>query len=216
MKPPLLPYRIWTILLPVIAAILIRWFWIFPFSVTDNNLTPHLVKGDIIAVDKMAEWTRGDYLVYKNPLIEGWNPLSAGKCKALPGDTLYLYMTWQQNNKPQNRLLPFIIPRKGIPVKVEPWTTHLLSNALFLYEGRNICQQCDSILVVNGIPLNSVTFTQDYIWISSSGKNDSATGSTAFGLLPASMVVGKVKWKTLESSKNKKPFFSRLFQAIDK
>ena len=83
MKPPLLPYRIWTILLPVIAAILIRLFWIFPFSVTDNNLTPHLVKGDIIAVDQMAEWTRGDYLVYKNPLIEGWNPLSAGKCKAL-------------------------------------------------------------------------------------------------------------------------------------
>lgn len=84
---------------------------------------------------------------------------------------------------------PLVIPSKGKPIQVYPWNVTLLCNTILHHED---CQAAvvNDTLVVNGKPVTSYTFRQDYYWMAS---NDPVNmlDSRLFGLVPHDHLIGR-------------------------
>lgn len=200
----------------VIVIFLLIWvvnvFFLFQVTVTDDALSPNLRKGDRVLVNRIAYLKRGDIVVYKNPMEEvGLNMFALGRCFALPGDTLWIFLSQGENASGRCGVWKsIVVPCKRMKIKVEPWNIQLLSNALYTFERKNVCAQCDSVLVVNGIPKKWVTFSSDYIWLRNKGGNTRMLGSEMLGFIPLSSVLGVAEYISYSFSSSKKELsFSR-------
>ena len=93
---------------------------------------------------------------------------------------------------------PYVIPAKGIPVKVYPWNVTLLCNTIVAHEHQPAEVRHDT-LWVKGKPVEAYTFNKDYYWMAS---NDPVNicDSRLFGLVPEDHLVGKA-WLIWYSSR---------------
>ncbi len=209
----------------------IRSLAFLPILITAAYEQPSLLPGDRVIVDRCsfglrlpgeflfgyhrlspALPRRGDPIAFNDPIGRrqgiSARPLCIGTCTALPGDTIWL--PWNPGdtlkNTQQTRRYPFVIPGKNVAVDIHPWNIVMLANALHLYEQKNVCWDCDSLLVVDGKPVRKATFSDNYLWVTGS-KNAQAYDSRLFGLLPASHLIGKPVL-LLYSKDPEQPFYS--------
>ena len=101
---------------------------------------------------------------------------------------------------------PLVIPSKGKAVQVYPWNVTLLCNTILHHED---CQASvvNDTLVVNGKPVTSYTFKQDYYWMAS---NDPVNmlDSRLFGLVPHDHLIGRASYIWYSHRKE------RIFQPV--
>lgn len=92
-------------------------------------------------------------------------------------------------SKQPQEVYPFVVPRKGMPVKVYPWNVALLCNTIRAHEHRQ-AEVCRDTLWVEGVPVSEYAFTKDYYWVSS---NDPVNlcDSRLFGFVPEDYIIGK-------------------------
>ncbi len=206
------------IIIVVFFVIAVNVFLLFQVTVTDNSFSPRLQRGDRVLMSRVSEIRRGDIVAYRNPLHDaGMATLSLGECVALPGDTLRLFLLSEKDSSCNGcgvwRTVQ--VPSKGGKVKVESWNIKLLSNVLYTYDGKNVCEQCDSVLVVNGIPRRWVTFSSDYVWLKSGERGRKALDSRVCGFFPVSAVQGKAMCVTYSINPQKEEFlFSRVWKDV--
>lgn len=207
---------IFIFLLAIISVWLVWSLLIFQVTIPVSGEEPVLLQGDRVMVSRLSYGLRlpgerlfgyhkvkeilpqrGDQVAFNDPLSSNGTissrPICVGTCIALPGDTIW--MTWNPNKKLQNSVCtakyPFVVPGSNYPVDVRPWNITLLANMLHLHEHRNVCWNCDSLLVVDGKQLQKVQFSQDYVWIFNP-HNLQAYDSRVFGFLPYSHLIGRL------------------------
>lgn len=93
---------------------------------------------------------------------------------------------------------PFVIPGKGISVKIYPWNLTLLCNTIASHEHR-LTQVVGDSLYVDGKPVSSFTFTKDYYWVVSNDPVN-VCDSRLFGFVPEDHLIGKA-WFVWYSSR---------------
>lgn len=84
---------------------------------------------------------------------------------------------------------PFVVPGKGISVKIYPWNANLIRNMIRCHENRNAVLKGDT-LYVDGVRQTSFTFTKDYYWMVSNDPVNT-NDSRLFGFVPETHIVGK-------------------------
>lgn len=84
---------------------------------------------------------------------------------------------------------PFVVPARGMLVKVYPWNVKLLCNTINLHEGRHATIKGNT-LVVDGTPVKGFRFTKDYCWMAAS-NSISITDSRLFGFVPEDHLIGR-------------------------
>ena len=84
---------------------------------------------------------------------------------------------------------PFVIPAKGQKIQVYPWNITLLCNTLVHHEGLKASIKGDT-LYVEGKPVTSCVFTQDYYWMASNTPIN-LCDSRLFGLVPHNHLLGR-------------------------
>ena len=96
------------------------------------------------------------------------------------------------DEKNEQEVHPFIVPRKNVPVKVYPWNVTLLCNIIINHEHRQAEVRRDT-LWVEGKPVSAYTFSKNYYWVAS---NDPVNlqDSRLFGFVPEDHVIGKA-WR---------------------
>ncbi|WP_346341912.1 MULTISPECIES: signal peptidase I [Bacteroidaceae] len=110
------------------------------------------------------------------------------------------------DEKNEQEVHPFIVPRKNVPVKVYPWNVTLLCNIIINHEHRQAEVRRDT-LWVEGKPVSAYTFSKNYYWVAS---NDPVNlqDSRLFGFVPEDHVIGKA-WRIWLTSR-KGRFFRRV------
>ena len=110
------------------------------------------------------------------------------------------------DEKNEQEVHPFIVPRKNVPVKVYPWNVTLLCNIIINHEHRQAEVRRDT-LWVEGKPVSAYTFSKNYHWVAS---NDPVNlqDSRLFGFVPEDHVIGKA-WRIWLTSR-KGRFFRRV------
>lgn len=84
---------------------------------------------------------------------------------------------------------PFIVPGKGICIKIYPWNANLIRNMIVYHENRNAVLHGDS-LYIDGKPMDKYTFTKDYYWMASNDPVNT-NDSRLFGFVPETHLLGK-------------------------
>ena len=113
----------------ILSACAIGCLCFFQVRVTDNNLSPQLQNGDRVMINRLTPLDRGQIVVYINPLSSSKFSYGLGKCLALAGDTLRLFMkdvTSNSHSKHNYAWHDIIVPSKNTPVKVTRWNKKLL------------------------------------------------------------------------------------------
>ena len=184
-------------------------------------------KGDILLfnnphpqqVEKGIEWrelfisrcigTPGDTLMLDADLnCVGGEVLSpdAKSLYAYPVSSEDLMLTVLSDEKNRTEVHPYVIPAKGVPVKVYPWNVTLLCNTIVAHEHQPAEVRHDT-LYVKGKPVEAYTFGKDYYWVAS---NDPVNicDSRLFGFVPEDHLIGKA-WRIWYSSR-KGRFWQRV------
>ena len=102
---------------------------------------------------------------------------------------------------------PFVIPKKGLAVKIHPWNKTLLCNTIIHHEQRKASVKGDT-LYVDGKPVESYTFQKDYYWMASNNPVN-LSDSRLFGLVPHECLIGKAYCIWYSSRKE------RIFQLVE-
>lgn len=84
---------------------------------------------------------------------------------------------------------PFVVPKKGLPVRIYPWNANLIRNMIVYHEKRN-AEIKNNTVYLDSKPLDSYTFSQDYYWMVSNNPVNT-TDSRLFGFVPETHIVGK-------------------------
>lgn len=117
------------------------------------------------------------------------------------------YMSFTSlNRKLSTEVHPYIVPRKGIPVKVYPWNAILLCNTILHHEHRQATLRGDTLLI-DGKAVTAYTFSKDYYWMAANDPLN-LCDSRLFGFVPEDHVIGKA-WRIWFAS-CKERFFQRV------
>lgn len=87
---------------------------------------------------------------------------------------------------------PYVVPKKGVPVKVYPWNAVLLGNTILCHEKKQAYVSGDT-LYIGGKPVTEYTFGRNYYWMVSNDLVNLAD-SRLFGFVPEDCVIGKA-WR---------------------
>jgi signal peptidase I len=95
---------------------------------------------------------------------------------------------------------PFVVPKKGVTVKITPQNIAMYRRIIANYEGNTLVEQ-DGKFIINGKESNCYTFKMDYYWMMGDNRHDSAD-SRYWGFVPEDHVVGKASfvWLSFEGS----------------
>lgn len=107
---------------------------------------------------------------------------------------------------------PIYIPKAGATVAITPESLPLYKRIIEVYEGselgiENKITQAGTQIVLNGSPITSYTFKQDYFWMMGDNRNNSED-ARSWGFVPHNHVVGKpvfiwMSWDSNQSGFNK-------------
>ncbi len=193
----ILPLIVAALLLLLVRGVLVTQY-VVPSS---GNEVETLLPGDRVMVCRTSYGLRlpggkllgkaspeeGDLVAFRLPAETS---VRLAQCLSLPGDTVWI-------DAPRSRVLyyrtttdarPFVIPRRGMSMAVTPENARLVWNTLRHHEKIGTTLINSSRILRNGEPLDTVVFSQDYFWMD---------GSTDFGLVPRSALVGRafcVSW----------------------
>lgn len=84
---------------------------------------------------------------------------------------------------------PIYIPKKGATVDLTPETIALYRRVIDVYENNDYREE-NGQYIVNGVPVTSYTFKQDYFWAMGDNRHNSED-SRAWGFVPHDHIVGK-------------------------
>lgn len=84
---------------------------------------------------------------------------------------------------------PFVVPQKGIPVRIYPWNAALMANMMTFHEKLNASLKDDTVYV-DGKPVKEYKFSQDYYWMASNDPINT-NDSRLFGFVPENHIIGK-------------------------
>ena len=101
---------------------------------------------------------------------------------------------------------PLVIPSRGKPVPVYPWNATLLCN-IILHHEKGQASVVNDTLLVDGKPVTSYTFRQDYYWMASNNPVN-MLDSRLFGLVPHDHLIGRVSYIWYSDRKE------RIFQPV--
>lgn len=111
---------------------------------------------------------------------------------------------------------PFVVPRKGVAVRVYPWNVKLLRNTIVCHEGKNAEVRKDTLLV-EGKKVYSYIFSKDYYWMASNNSVN-LSDSRLFGLVPKDHLIGKASfiWFSKETNMGLLEGYrwNRFFQSV--
>jgi|GEM_PF-432887 len=190
-------FIILTAMLLIVLAV--RLLGISTYKVTGEGLQPAIKKGETVVVNRWSyglrsggwlfgydRWMpkkaeKGDVIAYSNPLE---NQKGQGHTTYLgliehgPGDIVSIDG------------VTLTIPFEDATIAVTPDNMTLLCNTYRLYEGRK-AEIRDSMLYIDGQQADCASFKYNYYWVSS-GNADNIMDSRYFGLIPESLIIGKV------------------------
>lgn len=113
---------------------------------------------------------------------------------------------------------PILIPGEGMTIEVNEETMTKYGYVIEYYEGHDEVQKGDSTLVIDGEPISSYTFKQDYYFMMGDNRHNSED-SRFWGFVPADHVVGKALfiWMSIDPNESffKKIRWSRLLKGIE-
>ncbi|MBW1294514.1 signal peptidase I [Aquimarina litoralis] len=109
---------------------------------------------------------------------------------------------------------PIYIPEEGKTVKMDLKSFSLYRRIIEVYEGSemgidNKLSVKDSQVLLNGNPIESYTFKQDYYWMMGDNRHNSEDSRT-WGYVPANHVVGKPVFIWMSYDTNAKGFFNKI------
>ncbi|HET8855508.1 MAG TPA: signal peptidase I, partial [Salinimicrobium sp.] len=118
-------------------------------------------------------------------------------------------VTWNRDN-----FGPVYIPKKGETVEMDLETYSLYNRIIEVYEGREIGKDNElsvngTQVLLNGEPIDTYTFKQDYYWMMGDNRHNSMD-SRYWGYVPASHIVGKPVFIWLSLDPNKSGFFNSI------
>lgn len=93
------------------------------------------------------------------------------------------------NAESRTRSHPFVVPRKGVAVRVYPWNAKLLRNTIVCHEGKQAEVRNDTLLV-EGRQTDFYRFGKDYYWMASNNSVN-LSDSRLFGLVPRDHLIGE-------------------------
>jgi len=113
---------------------------------------------------------------------------------------------------------PIVIPAEGMTIEVNDENMTKYGSVIEYYEGHDLVELGDSTLTIDGTPLTSYTFKQDYYFMMGDNRHNSED-SRFWGFVPADHIVGKALfiWMSIDPDKSwfKKIRWSRLFSGIN-
>lgn len=139
----------------------------------------------------------------KIDLVKGLNNIVSLKLEQLPfGST----MDWAFPQDPQHyrwnrdNYGPFVVPKKGVNVKLTPENISFYKRIIVNYEGNTLEIKNDQFYI-NGTLTDNYTFKMDYYWMMGDNRHDSAD-SRYWGFVPEDHIVGKASfvWFSFENS----------------
>lgn len=121
----------------------------------------------------------------------------------------YLQNTWNIDN-----FGPIYIPEKGATVKITPETIPFYRHIIEVYEGseiglKNTIDIKENQVLLNGQPLNSYTFKQNYYWMMGDNRHNSED-SRYWGYVPENHIVGKPVFIWMSWDSNASGFFESI------
>jgi len=112
---------------------------------------------------------------------------------------------------------PLWIPKKGAVTELSPRNVVIYGSIIADYEGLDNVQVVDSALVIDGKPVKTYTWQQDYYFMMGDNRHNSAD-SRFWGFVPADHIVGKawLIWLSLDERGSiiDKIRFRRIFSLI--
>jgi signal peptidase I len=113
---------------------------------------------------------------------------------------------------------PLIVPASGMTVQMDARNVILYEEIIRKYEGNENVSIRDNQLIIDGKPVTSYTFKQDYYFMMGDNRHNSLD-SRFWGFVPADHIVGKafIIWLSVdqEGSFLEKIRWNRLFRLID-
>lgn len=121
----------------------------------------------------------------------------------------YLQNTWNRDN-----FGPIYIPEKGATVEITPESIPFYRHIIETYEGsemgiENKINIQGSQVLLNGKPLTSYTFKQNYYWMMGDNRHRSAD-SRYWGYVPENHIVGKPVFIWMSWDSNAEGFFDSI------
>ncbi|GAB4050621.1 signal peptidase I [Spirosoma litoris] len=125
--------------------------------------------------DKFAgfDWVKGI-----EPMREQAGQLAQG----IYGGSAY---TWNQDN-----FGPLTVPKKGVTIPINEKTIALYGPVIQRYEENNKVELTPSSILINGQPITTYTFNQDYYFMMGDNRHNSED-SRYWGFVPEDHIVGK-------------------------
>lgn len=148
-----------------------------------------------------------DWIQSVEPMIEP--PGQAG-----PGIYGSAALPWNRDN-----FGPLTIPKKGTTVAIDRQTIAFYGPVIERYEGNRNVQLTSESITIDGKPIRSYTFRQDYYFMMGDNRHNSED-SRYWGFVPADHVVGKAVfvWMSLDPAPADlwhKVRWNRLFRPIE-
>jgi signal peptidase I len=217
-------------------AIVLRIFVFASFKIPSSSMEPTILAGDYVMVNKliigprihvnfnfltngevetkrlwgMRKIKRDDVVVFNFPYSQpgrmyfDLNNFFVKRCTAIPGDTLAVIDDF-----------PITIPAKGKKNEINKHNLALY-RPLIDYETNNATEERNDSLFMNGKPLLSYTFQNNYYYMQGDNIYESSD-SRQWGLLPEDYIVGKVAfiWKSrdIETGKFR---WKRMFKGVER
>lgn len=114
---------------------------------------------------------------------------------------------------------PLLIPRRGLTVTLTPETLAYYARCIHAYEGHQLEQKPDGMILIDGKPQTKYTFEQDYYFMLGDNRHMSAD-SRYWGFVPEDHIVGEPAFIWLSLNNERSLFsggirWSRMMRLID-
>lgn len=146
--------------------------------------------------------------------VKGIEPMIDKPGEIMPG--IYGTPTFKWNH---DNFGPITVPKEGATIQINPQSIALYGPVIELYEGNEKVETSPTSIKINGQPITSYTFRQDYYFMMGDNR-DNSLDSRFWGFVPADHIVGKAVfvWMSLDPNPDKwynKIRWNRVFRTID-
>lgn len=114
---------------------------------------------------------------------------------------------------------PLTVPKEGVTIQLDAKNIALYGEVIQKYESNDNVQLTEKSVTIDGKPITSYTFKQDYYFMMGDNRHNSAD-SRFWGFVPADHVVGKAVFIWMSIDPNPESFlnkirWNRLFRVIE-